>query len=112
MNRAESLVPASIFMACSSVEGSSTLSEVRALGLYQYISSCPPSLKRTVSLMFPMLRALKHMLRGTLFLYRSVAKWPCSSAKVSSANLALTERSEVHPVRKPSHVAYELAHQA
>jgi hypothetical protein len=36
MNSAESLVPASICMACSSVEGASTLSEVRAIGLYQY----------------------------------------------------------------------------
>jgi hypothetical protein len=30
-------VPASICMACSSVEGASTLSEVRVVGLYQYI---------------------------------------------------------------------------
>src|SRR5215212_6292009 len=37
MNSAESRVPASICMACSSVEGSSTLSEVRVVGLYQYI---------------------------------------------------------------------------
>jgi hypothetical protein len=62
--------------------------------------------------MFPVLRAPKHMLRGTVFLCKSVAKWPCSSAKVSSANFALTERSEDHPVRKSSHMAYELAQQA
>src|SRR5215211_1324604 len=37
MNSAESLVPASIRIACSSVEGASTLSEVRVVGLYQYI---------------------------------------------------------------------------
>ena len=36
MNCAESLVPASICMAFSSVEGASTLSEVRDVGLYQY----------------------------------------------------------------------------
>src|SRR5215211_1461313 len=58
MNSAESWVPASICMACSSAEGASTLSEVRVVGLYQYIfvSSFP---KRTMSLMFPLLRALK-----------------------------------------------------
>jgi hypothetical protein len=51
-------VPASICMACSSVEDASTLSEVRVVGLYQYIfmSSFP---KRTMPLMFPVLRALK-----------------------------------------------------
>jgi hypothetical protein len=45
-------------MACSSVEGASTLSEVRVVVLYQYISvsSFP---KRTMCLMFPVLRALK-----------------------------------------------------
>src|SRR5215216_5307810 len=37
MNSAESLVPASIRIACSSVEGASTLSEARVVGLYQYI---------------------------------------------------------------------------
>src|SRR5215208_5326745 len=37
MNSGESLVPASIRMACSSVEGASTLSEARVVGLYQYI---------------------------------------------------------------------------
>jgi hypothetical protein len=30
-------VPASIYMACSSVEGASTLSEAPVVGLYQYI---------------------------------------------------------------------------
>src|SRR5215207_4915098 len=43
MNSAESWAPASICMACSSVKGASTLSEVRVVGLYQYI--CPPSRK-------------------------------------------------------------------
>src|SRR5215203_6943892 len=37
MNSAQPLVPASIRMACSSVEGASTLSEARVVGLYQYI---------------------------------------------------------------------------
>src|SRR5215208_339092 len=62
MNSAESWVPASICMACSSAEGASTLSEVRVVGLYQYIfvSSFP---KRTLSLMFPLLRVLKHLPR-------------------------------------------------
>ena len=30
-------MPASIYMACSSVEGASTLSEAQVVGLYQYI---------------------------------------------------------------------------
>src|SRR5215218_8384335 len=37
-NSAESGVPASICIACMSLEGAATLSEVRLLGLYQYIS--------------------------------------------------------------------------
>src|SRR5215208_5780962 len=37
MSSAESWAPASICMACSSVEGAWTLSEVRVVGLYQYI---------------------------------------------------------------------------
>jgi hypothetical protein len=37
MNCAESSVPASICMASWSVEGACTLSEVRVVGLYQYI---------------------------------------------------------------------------
>ena len=36
MSPAESGVPASICIACSSVEGASTLSEVRVVGSYQY----------------------------------------------------------------------------
>src|SRR5215217_8777440 len=32
-------------MACSSVEGASTLSEALVVGLYQYIFLCPPSRK-------------------------------------------------------------------
>jgi hypothetical protein len=73
-------------MACWSVEGASTLSEVRLLGLYQYIfvSSFP---KRTMYLMFPMLRAPKHLPRGSevlLILPLTVA-----------ANFAFTEFSEV-----------------
>jgi hypothetical protein len=81
-------VPASICMACSSVEGASTFSEVRIVGLYQYIfvSSFP---KRTMPHMFPMLRALKHLPRfgGCVVLFYR----PYSSAKVSAANFACTE---------------------
>src|SRR5215212_4346374 len=63
MKSAECLVPASICMACSSVEGASTLSEARFVGLYQYIflSSFP---KRTLLQMYLLLKALKHMPRG------------------------------------------------
>src|SRR5215216_5359142 len=64
MNCAESLVPASICMACWSVEGACTLSEAPVVGLYQYIfvSSFP---KRTMHLMFPMLRALNRSVPRT-----------------------------------------------
>src|ERR687896_2475379 len=65
MSLAESWVPASICMACSSVEGASTLSEVRVVGLYQYISLCVLLPERTISVMFPLLRALKHLPRGS-----------------------------------------------
>ena len=60
MKSAESGVPASICRACSSVEGASTLSEVRVAGLYQYkfVSSFP---KRTMPLMCPLLRATKRL---------------------------------------------------
>jgi hypothetical protein len=55
-------VPASNRMACSSVVGASTLPEVRVVGLCQYIfvSSFP---KRTMSQVFPLLRAPKHFPR-------------------------------------------------
>src|SRR5687768_2347994 len=81
-------------MACSSVEGASTLSEVRVVGLYQYIfvSSFP---KRTMSLMFPVLRAPKHLPSFGGSVDRSY--YPYWSAKGSSANFALTEFSEVRP---------------
>jgi hypothetical protein len=48
-------------MACSSVEGASTLSEARVVGLYQYIFCVLLPEKDAVSLMFPLLRALKHL---------------------------------------------------
>jgi hypothetical protein len=57
-------VPASIRMACSSVEGASTLSEAPVVGLYQYIS-VPSFPQRTIQLMFPMLRTLKRLPRGS-----------------------------------------------
>jgi hypothetical protein len=50
-------------MACSSVEGASTLSEVRVVGLYEYISLCVLLPEGTISVMFPLLRAPKHLLR-------------------------------------------------
>src|SRR5215210_2521839 len=79
-------------MACLSVEGASSLSEVRVIGLYQYISvsSFP---QRTMSQMYPMLRALKHLPRFDVSVDGS--NKPHSSAKVSSANFACTEFYEV-----------------
>src|SRR5215218_9347602 len=61
MSSAESLVPASICIACSSVEGASTLSELRVVGLYQYIFVLLPE-KDDASDVYPMLRAPKRLL--------------------------------------------------
>src|ERR671921_2748340 len=98
MSSAESLVPASICMACSSVEGASTLSDVWVVGLYQYIFFVLLPEKDAMSLMFPVLRALKHLPR----LRSSVDRcyYPYWSAMVSSANFRFTEFSEVRRGRR------------
>src|SRR5215213_8231031 len=93
MNSAESGVPASICMACSSVAGASTLSEALIVGLYQYIfvSSFP---KRTLPLMYPLLRAPKRPQRQlrlqTVFFrkFRTVRYVPLATFTLSGAYLS------------------------